>query len=148
MTTGWTSGGPTEEERSEHSQVRPSRGQPDLPAGLLAASPSGFVYNVDLGQFSGAAEIFPKAGETSRAGETSPTSHKRPTPAGKVKASFNLLPEDIDSLRAMAKQLGTTVTNVIQRSIRDERFIQDQLAEGNRFAVVDRKGTIREIIWR
>ena len=73
---------------------------------------------------------------------------KSPTPAGKVKASFNLLREDINSLRAMAGQLGTTVTNVLQRAIRDERFIQEQLAEGNRFAVVDREGTAREIIWR
>lgn len=73
---------------------------------------------------------------------------KRPAPEGKVKASFNLLPEEISSLRAMAERLGTTVTNVLQRAIRDERFVQDQLAEGNRFAVIDREGTTREIIWR
>jgi hypothetical protein len=73
---------------------------------------------------------------------------KSPTPAGKVKASFNLLPNEIDSLRAMAARLGTTVTNVLQRAIRDERFVQDQLARGNRFAVVDQKGSVREIIWR
>jgi hypothetical protein len=73
---------------------------------------------------------------------------KTSTPAGKVKASFNLLPEDIDSLRSMARQLGTTVTNVLQRAVRDERFIQEQLAEGRHFAVIDRKGTAREIIWR
>jgi hypothetical protein len=48
----------------------------------------------------------------------------------------------------MAKRIGTTVTNILQRSIRDERFIQDQLSEGNRFAVIDSKGTAREIIWR
>jgi|SRR5215831_1030714 len=73
---------------------------------------------------------------------------KSAAPAGKVKASFNLLPEDIDSLRAMAERLGTTVTSVLQRAIRDERFVQEQLTEGNRFAVVDRQGTVREIIWR
>jgi hypothetical protein len=70
------------------------------------------------------------------------------TPAGKVKASFNLLPEDLDLLRALARRHGTTVTNVLERAIRDEQFIQDQLAGGNRFAIVDREGTVREIIWR
>ena len=73
---------------------------------------------------------------------------KSPTPPGKVKASFNLLYEDIESLRTMAGRLGTTVTNVLQRAIRDERFVQDQLAKGNRFAVVDQEGSVREIIWR
>jgi hypothetical protein len=48
----------------------------------------------------------------------------------------------------MAARLGTTVTNVLQRAIRDERFVQDELAEGRRFAVVDPDGTVREIIWR
>jgi hypothetical protein len=73
---------------------------------------------------------------------------KPPAPAGKVKASFNLLLDDLDSLRSMANLLGTTVTSVLQRAIRDERFIQEQLAEGNRFAVMDPRGTVREIIWR
>jgi hypothetical protein len=59
-----------------------------------------------------------------------------------------LLYEDIESLRTMAGRLGTTVTNVLQRAIRDERFVQDQLAKGNRFAVVDQEGSVREIIWR
>lgn len=70
------------------------------------------------------------------------------TPRGKVKASFNLLREDIDALRVMATRLGTTVTNVLQRAIRDERFIQEELQSGNKFAVVDPEGTVREIIWR
>jgi hypothetical protein len=73
---------------------------------------------------------------------------KPPAPAGKVKASFNLLLDDLDSLRSMASLLGTTVTSVLQRAIRDEHFIQEQLAEGNRFAVMDARGTVREIIWR
>jgi hypothetical protein len=73
---------------------------------------------------------------------------KPPAPAGKVKASFNMLLDDLDSLRSMANLLGTTVTSVLQRAIRDERFIQEQLAEGNRFAVIDPRGTVREIIWR
>ena len=76
------------------------------------------------------------------------TRRKPPAPAGKVKASFNLLLDDLDSLRSMAGLLGTTVTSVLQRAIRDERFIQEQLAEGNRFAVMDPRGTLREIIWR
>jgi hypothetical protein len=73
---------------------------------------------------------------------------KSAAPAGKVKASFNLRQDEIDLLRAMAERLGTTVTSVLQRAISDEGFIQDQLAEGNRFAIVDRQGAIREIIWR
>jgi hypothetical protein len=73
---------------------------------------------------------------------------KPPAPAGKVKASFNLLLDDLDSLRSMASLLGTTVTSVLQRAIRDEHFIQEQLADGNRFAVMDQRGTVREIIWR
>jgi hypothetical protein len=87
---------------------------------------------------------------TARAESPSPSQATRAstTPTGKVKASFNLLPEDINSLRTMAKQIGTTVTNMLQRSIRDERFIQDRLAEGNRFALIDSKGAAREIIWR
>jgi hypothetical protein len=73
---------------------------------------------------------------------------KSSTPGGKVKASFNLLPEDLGSLRELAARLGTTVTNVLERAIRDEHFVQEQLAAGHRFAIVDRDGTVREIIWR
>ena len=73
---------------------------------------------------------------------------KGSTPAGKVKASFNLLPEELDVLRALAGRLGTTVTNVVERAIRDEHFVQEQLAAGNRFAIVDGDGAVREIIWR
>jgi hypothetical protein len=73
---------------------------------------------------------------------------KGSTPAGKVKASFNLLPEDLGLLRALAGRLGTTVTNVLERAIRDEHFIQEQLADRKRFAIVERDGTVREIIWR
>jgi hypothetical protein len=80
-------------------------------------------------------------------GASTPT-QRRPTPVGKVKASFNLLPEDINSLRVMAQRLGTTITNALQRAIRDERFIQQQLEEGNKFAIVDQRGEVREIIWR
>ena len=93
-------------------------------------------------------DILPSIEEAAPGAEAAATRSKRSTPAGKVKASFNLLPGDIDSLRAMAGWLKTTVTNVVQRAIRDERFIQEQLAQGNRFAVVDREGTAREIIWR
>jgi hypothetical protein len=78
-----------------------------------------------------------------------PKDRRKPSvPAGKIKASFNLLFDDLDSLRSMASLLGTTATSVLQRAIRDERFIQEQLAEGNRFAVMDPRGTVREIIWR
>jgi hypothetical protein len=73
---------------------------------------------------------------------------KSSVPAGKIKASFNLLPEDISSLRSMADRFGTTVTYILQRAIRDESFIRDELDKGNRFAIVDRHGTAREIIWR
>jgi hypothetical protein len=73
---------------------------------------------------------------------------KSSTPAGKVKASFNLLPEDLAVLRVLAERLGTTVTNVLERAIRDEHFVQEQLAAGHRFAIVNRDGTVREIIWR
>jgi hypothetical protein len=77
-----------------------------------------------------------------------PRTPPRSTPKGKVKASFNLLPEDLATIRALSEELGTTVTNVLQRAIRDQRFVREQLARGHRFAVVDPKGKTREIIWR
>lgn len=90
----------------------------------------------------------PPSQEASVGPDVGTETSKAPAPRGKVKASFNLLPEDIEALRAIAKRLGTTVTNVLQRAIRDERFIQEELRSGNKFAVVDREGTVREIIWR
>ncbi len=77
-----------------------------------------------------------------------PRTTQRSTPRGKVKASFNLLPEDLATIRALSEDLGTTVTNVLQRAIRDQRFVREQIARGNRFAIVDRRGVMREIIWR
>lgn len=121
--TSWSSGGPApESDPGQTAQTVPSR--PSAAAHL----------HLVMEQEAPGSE--PKA------------RRKPPAPAGKVKASFNMLIDDLDSLRSMANLLGTTVTSVLQRSIRDERFIQEQLAEGNRFAVMDPRGTVREIIWR
>jgi hypothetical protein len=90
----------------------------------------------------------PDPGDQRPEAEAPGTTRKSPTPAGKIKASFNLLPEDISSLRSMAERSGTTVTYILQRAIRDESFIRDEIDKGNRFAIVDRHGMAREIIWR
>jgi hypothetical protein len=97
-------------------------------------------------QVLGTSKQEPGAGPVTSNEET--TSRKPSAPQGKVKASFNLLYGDVESLRAMAKRLGTTVTSVLQRAIRDESFLQEQLREGNKFAIIDKEGTVREIIWR
>jgi pyruvate/2-oxoglutarate dehydrogenase complex dihydrolipoamide acyltransferase (E2) component len=80
-------------------------------------------------------------------GATAPTADKKPsTPAGKVKVSFNLWPEEVTRLRDIAARRRTTVTAALQRAIADEVFLTAEMDKGAHVLLRYSTGEYREVI--
>jgi hypothetical protein len=65
-----------------------------------------------------------------------------------VKLTVNLTPEAAAAVQALAVKQGTTVTNIINRSIALEKFVWEEKEKGNHIQVEDKNGKIRELILR
>jgi pyruvate/2-oxoglutarate dehydrogenase complex dihydrolipoamide acyltransferase (E2) component len=73
-------------------------------------------------------------------------SKKPSTPAGKVKVSFNLWPEEVARLRDIARRRRSTVTAALQRAIADEMFLTIETDKGAHVLLKYPGGEYREVI--
>jgi hypothetical protein len=64
-----------------------------------------------------------------------------------VKVSFNLPREELDALRELAESRNVPVSQALRQAIATERFIDDQIANGDRILVETSKGRIREVVF-
>lgn len=60
----------------------------------------------------------------------------------KAKVTFQLPQAELDDLRRMAEAQGVTMTTVIRRSFKTEKFFRDTISQGNRLAVINARGEI------
>jgi len=65
-----------------------------------------------------------------------------------VKVTFNVCVEAVSAIRSIAKRRGTTMTEVIRQAIGNEKYIDDMLDEGGRILVEDKRGHVREVLFR
>jgi hypothetical protein len=65
-----------------------------------------------------------------------------------VKMTINISKEAADAVRKLASEKGTTVTNIVNKAIATEEFLQQEIQKGSRIQVEDKNGKIREIIFR
>ncbi len=66
-----------------------------------------------------------------------------------VKTSMNLPQESLDTLRELAVQTGTSMTEVVRRAVATEKFLRDTSAEGSKILIKDKgSDTMRELLIR
>ena len=68
--------------------------------------------------------------------------------ASKVKASFNLLQSDVDTLKEIAQRRGITVTEVLRGAIATEKYLRDAADQGDSIFIEEKGGLVRQIVFR
>lgn len=67
-----------------------------------------------------------------------------------VRLSINLSSDTAAALRELAEHKGTSVTEAVRRAIAVWKFVEDEVAQGHRIAVIDKDGDghdrIREVV--
>jgi len=64
----------------------------------------------------------------------------------RIKATFNLTPQDVERLKYLAREQGITHTEALRRAIATEHFIYTTVREGSKVLVESPKGDVRELI--
>lgn len=65
-----------------------------------------------------------------------------------VKMTVNVTPEVAESVRELASKQGTTITNIVNKSIVLERFLYEEMLKGSRIQIQDKDGKVREVLLR
>ena len=65
-----------------------------------------------------------------------------------IKMSVNLPAADVKVLRALAGKRGTTMTEVLRQAIGTEKFINDVHGDGGKILIEDKKGNVRQLVFR
>jgi ABC-type phosphate/phosphonate transport system ATPase subunit len=65
-----------------------------------------------------------------------------------VKMSANLSEEIVDALKSMAKERGTTVTEVLRHAIGVEKYVDQVQKDNGKILVESSKGQVREVVFR
>ncbi len=63
-----------------------------------------------------------------------------------VKVSMNFTPQTIDVLRGLARSQGTTMTEVVRRSIGLQKFIAEEMEAGGKLIIEDVKGNLKRVL--
>jgi Ribbon-helix-helix protein, copG family len=65
-----------------------------------------------------------------------------------IKMSVNLPVDAVEALKMLAKKRGTSMTEVLRQAIGTEKFIDGVSAAGGKILVEDKKGRIRQLVFR
>lgn len=65
-----------------------------------------------------------------------------------IKMSVNLSAEVVGVLKVLAKKRNTTMTEVLRQAIGTEKFIDDVNENKGKILVEDKKGRIRQLVFR
>lgn len=66
--------------------------------------------------------------------------------ATRVKVTVNLRPEDLETLRAIAKRRKITMTEALRRAIAMERFVDAAIADGGNLLVEQKDKRLRQLV--
>jgi predicted transcriptional regulator len=64
-----------------------------------------------------------------------------------VKMSVNLPEEAVENLRAIAEKNGITLTAALRQSIANEKFLEDELQNGEKLLIESDKGPLRQVVF-
>ena len=65
-----------------------------------------------------------------------------------IKMSVNLSADVVEVLKALAKKRNTTMTEVLRQAIGTEKFIDEVNENKGKILVEDKKGRIRQLVFR
>jgi hypothetical protein len=65
-----------------------------------------------------------------------------------IKMSVNLPATDVKVLKALASKRDTTMTEVLRQAIGTEKFIDDVHRDGGKILIEDKKGSVRQLVFR
>jgi transcriptional regulator of met regulon len=65
-----------------------------------------------------------------------------------IKMSVNFPVDAVKVLKKLAKKRGRTMTEVLRHAIGTEKFIEDVHAAGGKILVEDKRGSIRQLVFR
>jgi hypothetical protein len=63
-----------------------------------------------------------------------------------VRLSVNLSVESAETLRALIRRKGLTITEGVRRAIAVWKFVEDENSNGNQLAVIEPDGSIRKVV--
>lgn len=64
-----------------------------------------------------------------------------------VKMSVNLPDDAVENLREIAKKNGITLTAALRQAIANEKFLEDELKEGEKLLIESDKGSARQVVF-
>lgn len=65
-----------------------------------------------------------------------------------VKVSLNLSADVVGIVKELAEVRSTTMTEVFRRAIRNEKFFNDAVKGGGKVLVEDRRGKLKQVVFR
>ena len=65
-----------------------------------------------------------------------------------VKTTVNFSAAVVEVLKALAAKQGTTMTNVLHKAVRTEKFFDDVQSKGGKIIVADKNGNVRQLVPR
>ncbi len=68
--------------------------------------------------------------------------------AEKTKLTVNLSEEVTATLKALASERGTSVTEILRQAISTEKFLLTEVKEGGKVLIKDRDGNMKELLLR
>ena len=68
--------------------------------------------------------------------------------AEKTKLTVNLSEEVTATLKALASERGTSVTEILRQAISTEKFLLTEVKEGSKILIKDRDGNMKELLLR
>jgi len=63
-----------------------------------------------------------------------------------VRLSVNLSVESAETLRALIRRKGLTITEGVRRAIAVWKFVEDETSKGNQIAVIEDDGSISKVV--
>lgn len=65
-----------------------------------------------------------------------------------IKTSMNLPEESLEVLKDLAKRTGSSMAEVVRRSVATEKFLRDTASEGSKILIKDKDNSLRELVLR
>lgn len=64
-----------------------------------------------------------------------------------TKVTVNLPDQTVEAIKSIAQQRGTTVTEALRQVIEGQRFLQDEMENGNKLLIQNPDQSVRQVVF-
>ncbi len=64
-----------------------------------------------------------------------------------TKVTVNLPDETVEAIKSIAEKRGTTVTEALRQVIEGQRFLQDEMENGNKLLIQNPDQSVRQVVF-